>query len=119
MKQTQGAGVEQSFEEQHEEKARQGWPATWADLPVFDMVWQSWPREYQQALLSEGLDAQNEYFVSVAHRYTEYLRQTKTGGTETMKKRAWKVFLEDTAGDRRGFRSRVLSKYLQLLSQLS
>lgn len=65
-------------------------------------------------LQSEGLQALNQSLFSTADRYREYRSETKSADSDTEKRDAWLRFLQDTARDRRIFRTTVFSKFLAL-----
>lgn len=114
MEAQRARALEKQFEEEHEQQAREGWPGAWADRTVFDEVWESWSKDRRDALLAEGLKAFNQYLFSTADRYREYRRDAKTAEMEADRSDAWLRFLDDTARDRRIFRSTVFCKFLVL-----
>jgi hypothetical protein len=104
------AQLERQLQWEHEERARQGWPASWADLPVFRSVYKQWEEGDITAWLESGNLACTEYMLETSSRYGAYLRVAEGN----LREEGWRQFLSDTAGSRRKLRTALLSRYVEL-----
>ena len=93
---------EQTFRDEHEATAQDGWPGFWADRPVLKHV-MSWPDQSRSEFWKAGNKTFHDYLTRTAKDYRRHLDGSLS----------WSRFLDRTAAVRARFQNLILAAHFE------